>query len=581
MKKITKVLALVLALALVMCFLGACGNKEDSSDASEAKETTSAAAETTQAVENTVSQGSDVKEEAEDDEYDGPKELTVGITGDPAWGVWASFTPGRRNTANLIYQTLLSQVTDPDTGDVTIYYVMMSGYEKISDDTYRVYLRDGIYDTLGYKFDAYDAAFSLQGAKDSGVVSGMNDMASVEVVDELTIDITMGATMAVGDFEELLTAPNMCTQQAYEEAGDGMVLNPIGTTGYVLTDYVSGTSATVTKADLEYWNAGATTLDEGYCYLYDTNVDTIYFKVIADDSTMAIALENGEIDVATSIAVEDLNQLFRDNDDYNIGYVPANLLYLIYNCSDSSDFENINLRKAVAYCFDNSDCLNAAYDGDGVVANAWGYPSQIGYQDSWDDLDYYSKNLDTAQEYLQAFYDETGKSASDIHIRILCRTESEEEKCAEVIMSEINSLFGSEVCELMQYETNSFDEMLSATDFDLCIYYGMVNKPYVLYNWNAIANAERRTSGLTFFGIDDPELQELISAAIGEDTFSDETVNAFEEYVTDNCYCLGLCTGYTYWVAANWVLDFSVGPKNACQINSMHYDWAAKDSWKG
>lgn len=573
MKKLKSLIALLLALVMVLG-LAACGNNtsEESNDPAE-----------TSTVNNNVgvdiNTGDKVVDE-EDEEYTGDKTITIGITGDPAWGPWASFTPGRRNTAGMIYQTLLSQVTDPETGEVTIYYVMMSGYEKVSDDTYRVYLRDGIYDTNGNSFTASDAKFSLDKAKEAGTVSGMNDMVECIVVDDLTIDIVMGATMAVGDFEELLTAPNMVTQASFEASPDEMLTTPVGTTGYVLTEYTAGSTCTISKADLPYWNEDATTLEDGYCFIYETGkVDTVNFKVITDTSTMAIALESGEIDIASSVTTTDLD-LFR-NDAYSLADIPDNTMYIVYNCNEDSVMSNLNLRLAFAYAFDSEDCLDASYEGDGLVATAWGYKGTIGWQSEWDDpdRDYFGYDPDKAAAYLQAYYDETGTSAKDLSIRLLVTTTTTHVKIAEVLQASINALVGTECCTLLQYETNSFTELQKdSTAWDVLVYYGMANKPYVLYNWNATMNADRRTSGLTYGLIYDQTLQDLIEAAIGEDTFSDETVTAFHDYVTEQCYAVGICTGYTHWAAASWVKSFAVGPKSCVVPNAMTYDWVARDN---
>lgn len=572
-KKWKSLIALLLALVMVLGLV-ACGNttSQESADPSEAQ---SAANDV-----GAVVGGDKDDVGSELDDYDGDKTITIGITGDPAWGPWASFTPGRRNTAGMIYQTLLSQVTDPDTGEVTIYYVMMSGYEKVDDNTYRVYLRDGIYDTNGNSFTASDAKFSLEKAKESQKVSGMNDMLECNIVNDLTIDIVMGATMAVGDFEELLTAPNMVTQASYEASPDEMLTTPVGTTGYVLTEYTAGATCTISKADLPYWNEDATTLEDGYCFIYETGkVDTVNFKVITDTSTMAIALETGDIDIASSVATTDLD-LFR-SDDYSLANIPDNVMYTVYNCSEDSVMSNLNLRLAFAYAFDSEDCLDASYDGDGLVATAWGYKGTIGWQSAWDDpnWDYFGYDPDKAAQYLQAYYDETGTSAKDLHINLLVTTTSTHVKIAEVLQASINALVGTECCELLQYETNSYNELMDdPTAWDVLLYYGMANKPYVLYNWNQTMNAARKTSGLATIKIYDQTLQDLIEAAIGEDTFSDETVTAFHDYVMEQCYAVGICTGYTHWAAASWVKSFAVGPKSCVVPNAMTYDWLARDN---
>ena len=570
-----RLIALLLVLAMTVC-LAACGAGE-TENASTGEQTIS----------NQVGINSGEEDETltETDDSNVEKTVTVGIIADPTtWDPWASFNPGRKHTAGVIYQTLVALVTNPETSQVVAYNVMISGYEQLDESTFRVTLREGIYDTAGNPFTANDAKFSLDSAKEKGTMGAMNDMNEVTVVDELTFDVTVNSTMAVGDFEELLSTPNMVTQAAYEASPDGMLMEPVGTTGYVLSDYVAGSSCTFTKSETPYWNEKANESrdieNDGFCFLYDTTkVDTIVYKVITDTSTMAIALESGDIDIASSVASNDM-LLFNNNPDYSVASVPGNIMYLVTNCSTDSPMQNENLRKAVAYCFDSSDALSAAYDGDGVVAKAWGYPSQIGYQSEWDsdEYDYFGYDLEKAQEYLQAYYEETGTSAGDLHLRLLCTTDSAHVKIAEVIQASLNALVGADCCELLQYETNSFNEVKSdSTAYDMYLYWGLANKPYVLYNWNLSANAERSSSGLSGFKIVDEQLQTLLNACLSVDTFSDETCKAFQEYVNEKCYTVCICTGNSHWVASNWIKSFAIGSKDAVVANAMTYDWSAKN----
>lgn len=589
--KLKKILALVLAMAMLLG-LAACGGTGETS--SPSGDSSSSGDSSTVSEEKT---GDDVIKESnektgivtETTEATGERLVRVGISGDPVdFSPWQGNSVGRTAILNHIYQRLAPLYINPDTGVFQSYYAMITGYDHVPDSLeYTIYLREGIVDTIGNKIDAYDVKFSYEKAAESGYFSSATSISEIEIIDELTFVFKFDEALPVGTIEDVLGDIYVVSQASYEASEDGMVSNPIGSTGYVLSDYQVGSSATITKADREYWNEAANQSESeeaGFCTLYDTkNVDTIQFEFITEASTMAIALETGTIDIATSISNADV-VLFEeggaDADDFNLWVFPADALGIAANMSPDSPMSNINLRKAVFYSFDNASIIQACYGQYSTVCYSWNTVYRGEYDSKYETSDYFNYNPETAKEYLEKYYEETGTSLSDLHIVLLVSNQSEYQKAAQLVQLAFCEVAGSDTAmELSCVDDSIFtDKKQDPTAFDLVVDAEASEALYSCATWRKSAWAAGQANGMAMFFNDDPTLQELLAAACAESTFGQETTNAFDEYVTEMAYRKLIGTGASYRAAASWVGQILKAPKAGTNICGMKFDWAAKEA---
>jgi len=563
-----KILSVLLVMAMLLS-LAACGGSGDG-DSTASGTASSGSADATQS------------QTTDDSNYN--KILTVGISADPTtWEPWAAFSNGRRDTMPMVYQTLTAVIVDLDTNTMNTYWVLASGAEQIDDNTYEITIREGIYDTAGNDFNANDVAFSYTTAKELGTLSQLNAIKEVVALDEYTVQMTTNNTLSVGDFEDLLTGFNMVTQASYEASPDGMVSQPVGTTGYVMESYTAGSGVVFTKADTEYWNQAANdskSVDDGYCYIWETgNVDTVNFDIISDTSTMAIALETGAIDITSRVSINDID-LFEKSDDFSVYSYPENMYGISFNVSDSAVTSNYNLRMAIALAVDSQQVLDATFNGDGLVLKAWSYPTYADYQSVWDKEDYFEYDLTKAKEYLEKFYAETGESASTLKLRLLTQTDATMQKATLAIQNLIIALVGNEsCCTIEQYDMATYTQTWKdETAFEICVLNSQsFVRSYTTYAWNNFANALKAVHKQNIFFDDNEELQELLNVALNPKTHSDASVQAYQEYINENVLMKNLCSGTLYGVAADWIdgLEYVVGPKAAIAVCALDYDWAA------
>lgn len=566
MKK--RILAMMLAGVLALSLAACSGGSSDKTPASD-KPTESGTPST-----------SDTPQKEAEPEFEGVKEIVVGVAGDiKTWEPWGGFNLARQNEAPLVYQNLTADVVDLEAGTMNHYFILAESTEKVGDLTYRIKLREGIVDSAGNPFTADDAIFSFEKCAEVSSLTQVRIIAGLEKVDDLTFDMTLKYD-TVGTFYDVCNAINMVTQESYEASPDGMAAIPVGTGPMVLDEYVAGSSATFKKAD-SYWNEAANeskSVEDGYCTMWDfSDIDVVRYMTITDSGTMAIALESGEIDIARSIGMDDL-MLFENNDKFTVSESPDAALGIGFNASSSSATSNKNLRLALAYAISSENALIASVDGYGSVANAWSYPTFVDYQKSWDGQDYFGYNLDKAKEYLAKWEQETGKKASDLSLTIILQNEDDAKAIALSVQSDIGALTGNPTCvEIVGYDRATFTQAKKdATAFDMVIIDSqIVTRSHSGYEWDNLVNEDK--NGYNIFHADDAVLQEKLMDAIQVATTSDTTVSAFQDYINEQCYMKNLIYADGFCAAASWVgnLNHATGAKSCLNLGALTYDWNA------
>lgn len=578
-----KLLAIILAASMVLA-LAACGNNGQTPATTAADQGTEPAVETQapEGGEDTTEAEVETEAETEDPYADTPKEVVVGIVADPGtFYPWPGFSQGGRHVWPMLYQTLLSDVRDPDTGDITHYHALMDHYDQISDTEFEVHIYENITDTAGNPFTANDVAFCWDQFKtNSPAASNISGLLSWEVIDDYTIKAVTTDTLGIGDFDEILTTVNMVTEAAFKASPDEMATTPVGTTGYVLDSYTPGSNCVVTLNDAPYWNQAANEskdVDAGYIPTSDTTkVKTVRFEFIPDQNTMATALESGAIDINTNVAASDA-PFYSDDPEYVVHPYPDNILSVGFNSGDESIFKDINLRKAVAYSISAQDLLDACYDGDGWILNAVGMDYQLGYQKSWAGREYFEKDEAKAKEFFDEYLKSSNSKAEDVKVRLVYSSQiAAMEKYAQVVQAAIISLTGNkDCCTITSYDSATYGTIKQdPKNFDIFIDNAMSNKTYVLYNWHLAFDGYDRTTGNDCAFSGDTKLWDLVEAAM--DDLSEENCTAFQDYLDEQCYYVSYICGAAYWVGNKLIDKWVLGAKNSVAICAMDFDWSQK-----
>ena len=159
-----------------------------------------------------------------------------------------------------------------------------------------------------------------------------------------------------------------CPESA--NAGGADWKNAVGTGPFILTDYVSGSSATYTR-NPNYW--GKTTIN-GKQYQMPF-IDSLNYPVIPDASTELAALRTGKIDLWSRVPLNNGDTLKKTSPDLiQTKWISAQVLIFYINRIDSQPLSNLSVRQALMMATDFNTILKLVW-GDG---NILGWPVSSG-----------------------------------------------------------------------------------------------------------------------------------------------------------------------------------------------------------
>lgn len=260
-----------------------------------------------------------------------------------------------------IFDTLV--VVDPVTNEVVPQ--IAESWEQTDDLTYVFKIRQGIKFHDGSELTAEDVKFSLDRAINSAAVSYIvNFIESVTVNDEYTVTVKTYAPYAPA-LRNLAIPFAAIVPKAVVEADEAhFILNPVGSGPYTFVEWKNGDSVTLKAFDDYFAGKPAT--------------ENLIMKVIPEVSQRAIALENNEIDLAYDMAVNDLARV-RENDKLVAYEIPSLTCWYISMNMNKAPFDNAKVREALSYAIDRQLLVDAINAGSGSPADNIIAPGVFGY----------------------------------------------------------------------------------------------------------------------------------------------------------------------------------------------------------
>ena len=573
-----KTIALVLALAMVLCMFAACGNDATSGSALTGND-------------------SDVTEPNTPTDPDTPVDpiegttVRVGITDDPgSLGPYASNSMGRIAVLPSIFQGLYGRNTE--TGELV--GVIAESYEHTDATHTIVKIKENVYDTEGNHITAADVAFSYMKLLETGNSRDINSMASAVAISEYEVEFTWAADLSetLGGFDALMMDVYIVSQAAYEASPDEMATMPVGTTGYKVKEFIAGSRLVLERSD-NFWQAGA----EDLLQQYYANVDVIDFQVIPESSQIAVALETDNIDTSLSVSSNDLFifeeggyqaenfAIYKilDNKCYAFTFNCAeNLNTELYGTTDSIESEsytaptsNLNLRLAIAYCFDANGIIKGAFADNAQRVNSFGGNQKLSdYNLDWDSEDYFEYNMDLAREYLDKACEEMGVEPKDITIQVQCGSDASMTDVAAVLQGYILEL--GVKCVINTNDNRNCGE--DPTYWDVRIS-SSGSTDHNVNSWSfrymdAGRNWPKEPQLNPQFCHDD-KLNEMNTTVRTEAGFTMDNVEAMRDYVNEQCYAVGICSEYYNIVARNFITDIVLSDRACILPGACTYEWNA------
>lgn len=468
--KFRKILAMVMALALLCATFAACG---DTSGTSSSAGTSSAASD---------SGDSSAAEEGE---------TTTGGSG------------GTLNMRNTMEPTSLNTLLATYAYDFTPINAMIeclyrddendvpqpAGAETvdISDDklVYTFHLREDATWSNGDPVVATDYEFAWQQALNPKVASDYAYMlyfihnaqpyfngevewseVGVKVIDDYTLEVTLDNPLPYAT--DLFAFPTLApiNQKFYEEVGadkyatDAEYFCCNGM--YELTEWSHNSQIVFQKRE-EYWNADAVGPDE------------IVYKIITDSQAGLNSYLSREIDYTDLDSGEVVQQA--EAAGFEVGVKPArSSYYLIVNTEDEF-MSNQNLRLALAYSIDKQALVDTVYQNDNQPMTSFTPPAIMGaagadgpsFQEALleerGEMYPASGDLEKAQEYLQAALEELGCTVDELNLSIDCADDSLRRNCATFLQEQWRQNLGIENITVNSMQTKQVSANRQSGDY--------------------------------------------------------------------------------------------------------------------
>lgn len=465
--KLRKILAMVMALALLCATFTACG---DTSGTSSSAGTSSTASD---------SGDSSAAEEGETATGGSGGTLNMRNTMEPTslntlLATYAyDFTPINA-MIECLYRDDENDVPQP-AGAETV---------DISDDklVYTFHLREDATWSNGDPVVATDYEFAWQQALNPKVASDYAYMlyfihnaepyfngevewseVGVKVIDDYTLEVTLDNPLPYAT--DLFAFPTLApiNQKFYEEVGadkyatDAEYFCCNGM--YELTEWSHNSQIVFEKRE-DYWNADAVGPDE------------IVYKIITDSQAGLNSYLSREIDYTDLDSGEVVQQA--EAAGFEVGVKPArSSYYLIVNTEDEF-MSNQNLRLALAYSIDKQALVDTVYQNDNQPMTSFTPPAIMGANDSSfqealvaerGEMYPGSGDLEKAQEYLQAALEELGCTVDELNLSIDCADDSLRRNCATFLQEQWRQNLGIENITVNSMQTKQVSANRQSGDY--------------------------------------------------------------------------------------------------------------------
>lgn len=510
--KAKKLLALILALAMTVTLV-ACGNKDG----------------------DTTNDG---------DASGEPITLVCANKSDPG-----NYGPYGSSSDRKMYQLMLFEAMMFKNADGEIENVLVESYESLGNGVYRLHLYDYIHDTAGNPVKASDVVFSFEKAIENGSYgSVLSSFDHFEIVDENTLDMHL-VNESAGSFIVICCAINIVSEKAWNDSGDEMVHNAVGTTPYKLKEYVEGSYALYEKTN-DYWQTDESKLSTRG----QANPDFVKWVTVSDNSAAAVTLQTGETDHTKGINAKDY-ALFMDEEmnpleDYKVAAIKGNMTYgVTFNSGDKSPCADVNLRKAICYAIDSEAIADNIFGSYARAAGNYVNHAYGDYDESLEDLDnYYRYDADKAADYLAK------SNYKGEKLKLLVCPMGQAKNIGPLVQGYL--MQAGIDCEVMLYDTAIYNSYLydeTGTEWDLVVT-GDSGTTGAEYMWSVLYAADNRLNDFgNLMHVEDPTLQSLYEEMASVDGNSTESLGAYLDYVNENCYQYLIMNFYKFSFAGNQV----------------------------
>jgi peptide/nickel transport system substrate-binding protein len=307
---------------------------------------------------------------------------------DPVQGTSAGRS-GDSSQYNAVFDSLLYQ--DLVSGDVNAE--IADSMTSNDGQTWLLKVKPNVNFSDGTPFNADAIKFNwlrIQNpANASANAGGMSNVQSLDVVDPLTLKITLKSVN--GQFPRVVSTnlTYIGSPTAIQQKGSAFSSAPVGAGPFLVKDWVRDSQLTLVR-NPNYWNAPRPYLDQ------------VIIKQIPDDSQRYNTLKSGGVDFAES----GTNPIYAQQakaDGFAVNtFNPSGGLSFVFNTA-RAPFNDVRVRKAVALTMDLNGLNQAVYSGTNIVPTTFFNPGSPFYDASLVRPEAQGPNLAQAQALIDAY----------------------------------------------------------------------------------------------------------------------------------------------------------------------------------
>lgn len=240
-------------------------------------------------------------------------------------------------------------------------------------------LHSGVKFQDGTDFDATAVKFNIDRiltTKSSPRLSEINSIASVDVIDPLTVRFNLKAPAAQLLAALVDRAGMMVSPTAVQKGGQDFTINPLlaGTGPFRFVEWKQDDHITVER-NPNYWRKAP----DGSALPY---LDKVIFRVIVDENARLTNLKTGDVDMVYRPPAKDIASIKKDSSLVYKDTPSLDYAGIVLNTT-TAPFNNVALRQAVAYAIDRNQILQTVAYGIGAVSNGPISPPMPAYDKSY------------------------------------------------------------------------------------------------------------------------------------------------------------------------------------------------------
>jgi peptide/nickel transport system substrate-binding protein len=276
----------------------------------------------------------------------------------------------------------------------------------VSDDglEYTFKLRQGVVFPDGTPFNADVVVFSFDRIQVVDAAEGENAgflytayAAGVEKIDEFTVTVTFND---VYPFAPQLVSTNVwkiLNPNQYSASEAGTTLTSCGIGPYVITSFTEGEETIFEKNETYYGDP--------------PKMDKVIVRYFADSPTMALALQNGEIDAAwKSLSPADFDAMTAVDGITTVTAGGTEIRYIVYNAT-TPPYDNPKVRFALAQLLDREELADLGWQGIKVPLYSMVPPGFLGHKPTYEG----TENVEAGKALLaEAGYTEANPLVMDL-----------------------------------------------------------------------------------------------------------------------------------------------------------------------